>query len=178
MRRFSRLLNINLCEFFNIRIMKPWEYVQLGTCNVLHQILRKNLWINWPSRGLIFLRLAIGPIIYINTFGLWFEMTINDKLCKHLICYGVIQFLNNTEDLKTRKDGICQLDILWKCFGGVVPSSNMICSSKNRAPSLEKGNNASLGYTNALLVHCFMDARLVLIIHLVKLINQAGPLIT
>jgi len=60
-----------LCEFFHIRIMKPWGYVQLGMGNILfQQISRKNLWINWPGRGLIFLRLAIGPPIYISTLGL------------------------------------------------------------------------------------------------------------
>lgn len=78
---------------------------------------------------------------------------------------------DNAQHIKSGHDGFCQVHVLCKGEGGVVPPGDGVTGSDDGAPGLQGGDDAGFGDGDALLLHGLVDAGPVCIVHLV---DQGG----
>ena len=101
-------------------------------------------------------------------------MTVDHKLGQALVFSRVDGVADNTEDVETRQNGLGELDVLTERHGAVVAATDRVGGSHDGTASLQCCDDTSLGDGDGLLLHCFVNGCSVLVVHLVKLINQAG----
>ena len=105
-------------------------------------------------------------------------MRIYDKSGK-LSIFTVLDFIfQDTKDIKTRKNGISEINIIHEGLLTVITTFDRIGSSNNCTTSLKSSHNTSFWNRNTLLFHSFMNRGSILLIHLVKLINQTDSLVS
>jgi len=83
--------------------------------------------------------------------------------------------LDHRKNVKPGEDRICEVYVVDEVEGGVVVAFDRVCGSNDAAPGLEGSDYASLRDGDGLLLHSLMDGSPVLVIHLIKFINQADP---
>lgn len=69
--------------------------------------------------------------------GMVFDMRVDDESGKSVIEFFVCFISNYTENIKTRKNWVSQIDIVSEVDRWVVDSTKRICSCDNTASSLE-----------------------------------------
>ena len=99
------------------------------------------------------------------------HVRVDHKGSKGIIHFLVDLILDDREDVKTREDGLGEIDIISEVQGIVVVAFQGVGSSNNGAASLEGGHNTCLGDVDALLLHGLVNGGTILVIHLVELID-------
>jgi hypothetical protein len=101
-------------------------------------------------------------------------VTVHNELGQALVFSRVNGVANDTQDVETRQDGLCKLDVLAERNSTVVATTDRVGGSHDSATSLQRRNNTGLRDGDSLLLHCFVDGCSVLVVHLVELINQTN----
>mmetsp|Transcript_56810 Transcript_56810/g.121982 ORF Transcript_56810/g.121982 Transcript_56810/m.121982 type:complete len:681 (-) Transcript_56810:69-2111(-) len=102
----------------------------------------------------------------------------HDEISHALVIHGVHLVSQHAQHIESTQNGVRQINILHEGLLGIVPSEDRIRRRHDRASGVQGGHQASLGDGDGLLLHGFMDGCAVLLVHLVKLINQAQPAVS
>lgn len=84
-------------------------------------------------------------------------MTSDDKLGEHLVLDGIDGVLDDAKDVKTRKNGLGELDVLLERNRRVVPASDWIGGGDDGAPGLKRRDDSGFGDGDRLLFHGLMN---------------------
>eukprot|EP00960_Hanusia_phi_P052506 761500-Hanusia_phi.AAC.2 len=81
--------------------------------------------------------------------------------------------LDHAQHVEARQDRLRELHVLVEVHGGVVPPALGVGSCYHGASCLQARHDPGLGHGDALLLHGLVDARPVLVRHLVELVDEA-----
>ena len=86
--------------------------------------------------------------------------------------------LNDGEEVESGKNWGSQVDIVVEIEGHVVGTFQGVCGRYNTASSLETSIDSCFRNGDSLLFHSFVNGGSILIIHLIKLIDQADTFVS
>ena len=101
-------------------------------------------------------------------------MTVDHKFCESFVLAWLHGVSDDDQNVETGENGFREFDILTEWYCSIISAANGIGRRHDSAPSLQGRNNTSFADGDGLLLHSFVDTGSILIIHLVKLIDQAG----
>mmetsp|Transcript_32058 Transcript_32058/g.83970 ORF Transcript_32058/g.83970 Transcript_32058/m.83970 type:complete len:372 (+) Transcript_32058:804-1919(+) len=170
--RHGRLLSQLLVQRGNlvlIHVVQLWMHVLLGVEDVLlEQFLWDHVWVFFDE--------GVGFLLE-QPVGVRALVVPHHKLCQPFVRHRVDHVLHHAENVESRNDGLCEVDVLCKRERRLVLSLDGVGGRDDGAPRLERGDDAGFGDRDGLLLHRLVDRGAVLVVHLVKLINQADALV-
>ena len=86
--------------------------------------------------------------------------------------------LNHCEQVESGEDGSGQVNVVIEVEGHVIGSFERVCGCDHTASGLETGVDTCFRNGDCLLFHGLVDGGSVLIVHLVKLIDQADSFVS
>lgn len=96
---------------------------------------------------------------------------------KFVVEFLVDFILDDAENIETRENGVCEVNIFHEGELGIVSSFHWIRCCDDRTSRLEVCDNADLRNRYTLLLHRLVDRSSIVIIHLVELIDQTDAFI-
>lgn len=106
------------------------------------------------------------------------QVTSHHEARQHLVLNRVNRVFHDTKHVKTRQNGLCQLDVLLEWDGGIVSPANRVGGSDDCTASLQSRDNTSFRDRDRLLLHGFVDRGSIGVVHLVELVNETSTLIS
>ena len=105
------------------------------------------------------------------------HVRVNDEGGQLVVLVLVHFVTDDGEQVESRQDRVSQVHIIIEVELRLVNTADRVSGCNNRAASLERRNNTSLGDRDGLLLHGFVDRGSVLFVHLIELIDEADTLI-
>ena len=99
---------------------------------------------------------------------------LDDEVGETLIFGWLDSVTDDTQDVETGEDRLCERDIVGERSGAVIPAVDGVGGGDNGTACLEGGDDTGFGDGDGLLFHCFVDGGTVLVVHLVEFINETG----
>lgn len=109
--------------------------------------------------------------------GVTSNMASNHEASQHFVHHRVDVVLYYAKNIETRQNRFGKLDVLLERYRWVVASANWIGCCDNGTSCLQGSDNARFGNRDGLLLHRLVNRRSVMIVHLVKLVDQAYTLV-
>lgn len=107
-----------------------------------------------------------------------FHVEVDDEGAQIAVDLFIDLVSDYVEDVETGKNGVGEVDVVVEGDLGVVATLERICRCDDRASSPESSHNACLGDRYGLLFHCLVDRCPIMLVHLVKFVNQANTFVS
>mmetsp|Transcript_7151 Transcript_7151/g.18603 ORF Transcript_7151/g.18603 Transcript_7151/m.18603 type:complete len:462 (-) Transcript_7151:622-2007(-) len=98
---------------------------------------------------------------------------VDHEAGQRLVHHDVSCVTQDAGHVEPREDRLGELHVVGEGERRLVPPVDGVGRRNHRAARLQRGDDASLGYGDALLLHRLVDRRAVLVVHLVELVDQA-----
>ena len=105
------------------------------------------------------------------------HVRVGHEARQHLVLHAVDHVAHHAEYVETRQDRLAQVDVLRERERRVVAAAERIGGGQYGAARLQRGHNARLGDGDRLLLHGLVNARAILVVHLVELVDDAHALV-
>lgn len=100
---------------------------------------------------------SVVPHVHLVTLcvklGMTPQVASDSKSCEELALNGVDRVLDDAEDIKAGGDGLGEFHVLLERHSRVVSPPDRIRCGDDGTASLERGDDAGLGYRDGLLLH-------------------------
>ena len=101
----------------------------------------------------------------------------DQEIAKMLVLELVGLIANNEEQVESRHDWRCEVQVMLQGLGLVVSSENWISCSQDTRTGIQCGMHSCFGNRYSLLLHGLVDCCLILQVHFIELINTADTVI-
>lgn len=102
-------------------------------------------------------------------------VAVDDKVSEPLVAFWVDGVLDNRKAIEPRQNRIGERNVLVEGSRGVVSAAFWVRRSNDTAAGLKGGDDPCLGDRDGLLLHGLVDGDAVLVVHLIKLVDEANP---
>lgn len=116
--------------------------------------------------------------VVVGLEGFLLETVHAHNMLGDLVVFIVLFFVaDNEKEVEAAHDRSCDLHVVVQRARAIVAAMNGICRSQDRSPCIKSSMDSRLRNGDSLLLHCLVDGRLVVRVHLVEFINAADSMV-